>query len=553
MKGLLFIAVCLGVLVGSGEAYHRSAETESMKPVFLSGNAAADWRAHAATASVCVADEMPSASILAGWKRLGVTMLRRAAWDPEGSAEFFRRQAGFLPFHERADGVWLEGEANFPETWKRALAEAKTDVEVAQYLDSLADEAVASGDHRLVLEGRRVKWMFDQLDYASTDLDRLRLEFVAAAKFLEEALGKPAKDLPTSVPAAIEPDVARFRPEGAADAKKIDVQSGQTYPLSDGMTFFYDARFFVLNIPTAVRGCRVRLYLPGHETGSLVPYEYVFDFSEPDAGPRAPVIGRGLFSLVDRFGGRYPDADRRVRCVQRRSWSPAAPELHPHFEVKGEGKARQAVFTVDWMNLYGLWPMQRPGKSDVWHLIVDRLPDGGAQTFKLVWPRGNTSAFDGFCHSINSWRMSERYKGAVAKARGLFLRSAAESRYGTLPAKAAGCRMFDVASDAMFVARCIEPKVRANADLAKAVDVPNICEEPKYLKGDKTYRGRIWRALGRLLYFGHEADLARRDYLALRFDGKEPPEPKAEKKVETPRGPSLSADDDAIELDDKEF
>ena len=552
MRSLVFFAAGLLACVGWCD-YHRSAAAEQVKPVFLSGNAAADWQAYAATAAVCVADEMPSASILAGWKRLGVTMLRRAAWDPEGSAEFFRRQAGFLPFRERADGVWLEGEESFPETWKRALAEAKTDVEVAQYLGALADEAVASGDHRLVLEGRRVKWMFDQLDYTSTDLDRLRLEFVAAAKFLEEVLGKPAKDLPTSVPAPIEPDVARFRPEGAADAKKIDVQSGQTYPLSDGMTFLYDTRFFVLNIPTAIGGCRVRLYLPGHETGSLVPYEYVFDFTEAEVGPRAPVVGRGLFALVDRFGGRDPDADRRVRCVQRRSWSPTAPELHPHFEVKDEGKVRQAVFTVDWMNLYGLWPMQRVNVSDIWYVVIDRLPDGGAQTFKLVWPRGKASAFDGFCHSINSWRMSERYKDAVAKARGLFLRSAAESRYGTLPSKAAGIRMFDVASDAMFVTRCIEPKVKANADLAKAVDVPNICTEPKYLNGDKAYRGRVWRALGRLLYFGHEADLARRDYLALRFAGKEPPPPKSAERSAVAHGPDVSDGEDAIELDDKEF
>lgn len=552
MKRLVFFSAGLFACVGWC-GYHRSAETETVKPVFLSGNAAADWQAHAATAAVCVADEMPSAAVLACWKRIGVTMLRRAAWDSEGSAEFFRRQAGFLPFHEQADGVWLEGEADFPETWRRALAEAKTDVEVAQYLDSLADAAIASGDHRLVLEGRRVKWMFDELDFASTDLDRLRLEFVATAKFLEEALGKPAKDLPTSVSAPIEPDVARFKPEGAANARKIDLLPGQTHPLVGGTTFSYDTRFFVLNLPTAIRGCRVRLYIPGRETGSLVPYEYVFDFAEPDAGPCAPVVGRGLYSLVDRFGGRDPDADRRVRCVQRRSWSPAAPELHPHFEVKGEAAAREAVFTVDWMNLYGLWPMGRANQADVWYLIVDRLPDGGAETFKLVWPRGKASAFDGFCHSINSWRMSERYKDAVAKARGLFRRSAVESRYGTLAAKTPSGRMFDVAGDAMFVTRCIEPKVAANADLAKAVDVPNICAEPKYLSGDKTYRGRVWRALGRLLYFGHEADLVRRDYLALRFAGKEPPPPKQTGGKERSRGPDLSADEDTIELDDKEF
>lgn len=59
------------------------------------------------------------------------------------------------------------------------------------------DATVAVGDELpksnvLQLEGRQVKWLFDQLDFEGTDLDCLRLEFVAGAKVAVELT--PKKD-----------------------------------------------------------------------------------------------------------------------------------------------------------------------------------------------------------------------------------------------------------------------------------------------------------------------------------------------------------------------
>ena len=132
--------------------------SDGLKPVELTGDMRADWTNHAVTAEACIVDEVPTENILNQWKRLGVRILKRVAFDPECSAEYFRRKVGFLAVHEEADGVWLVGEDGFPETWKRSLAEAKIDVAVTLYCKSLAEEALGwkAKDHKVWIEGRRV-------------------------------------------------------------------------------------------------------------------------------------------------------------------------------------------------------------------------------------------------------------------------------------------------------------------------------------------------------------------------------------------------------------
>ena len=559
MKRLFTTAIAvLAAAASMAEDYYHSAASSPLKPVPLTGNAQEDWQKFALEAEVCVADEMPAENMLASWRRLGVKMLRRAAWSEEGSAEFFRRQTGFLPFHEHADGVWLEGEEHFPETWKRALAEAKTDLEVAQYLDALADEAIASGDHRLKLEGRRVKWMFDEFDFASMDLDRLRLEFVAYAKFLEDVLGKPAKNLPADVPAPITPDGTPFTPGAPLKAETVTLAYGVSSPLAGGMTFRYDGQGFEFRMPDTVGHLSLRLYIPGEGPGTWVPYEYVIDLSDEDDSPRAPVVGRGLFTLADRFGGRGGLGDRRCRAVRRRSPSPSAPDLHASFHCHDENTKNCAVLGVEWMNLYGKWPSVRNGVTDRWYVVIAPVPGSdAAAAFQLVWPRGKAQNFNAFAHGVNEWKMGQRYAAAVGRAKGLFTRSAVEERYGPVKAKKPTFQLFDLAGDQMFAERCVLPKVEANADLARITHAANICEEPAYKNGEPHLRDRVWHALDRLLYFDHETDIMRRDYLALRLAGKEPPEPgpkdAPDVRQTTPADPDALLGDDMIELDDKEF
>ena len=343
IRGLALVAAVVSAgLVHGGFFYSETADA-ALKPVPLTGRMSVDFRTHALTAKACVADRMPSQNILQSWKKLGVKMLRRAAWDPEVSAEYFRRKCGFLAFHEGADGVWLEGEGNFSESWKQALAEAKTDVEVAQYLAALGEEARASKDHRLVLEGRRVQWLFEHLKYEYADLDCLRLEFVAYAKFLEGAMGKKAKDLPIAPAAAFKTPYEKFTPWGVAnvnsDLPRTAVAMDKPVELAEGFSFKAGYAGFSVTVRgkggepgTGYPGgtYRLKLYLPGDGKGGnlYIPYEYKIDLS-PLAPGRAPIQNSGYF-VTERFGdgclSQYSKPNPwRCEPVLRRSPSPTNP------------------------------------------------------------------------------------------------------------------------------------------------------------------------------------------------------------------------------------
>lgn len=543
-KASLWILAAVPLCAFGG--YYQSAETAQVRPIFLTGNVEEDFRVHAVNAKVCVCDELPPDSILQSWKLLGVKMLRRAAWDPEGSAEFFRRQAGFLAFAEGADGVWLEGERNFPDTWKRSLKEAKTDVEVAQYLDSLADEAIAGKDHRVRLQGRRVKWMFREFDFRSANLDRLRLEFVAYAKFLEQQLDKSPRDLPTAVPDPILPDVLPFVPGAPRKAKTVTVKMKTFLPLVNGVSFRADGKEFHFMIDAKVKGCRIRFYIPEADGKCFTPYEYVVN-QEKDIGdhPRAPQVGAGLYRLEDRFGARYGWTDRRWRCVQRRSWGRNAPEPIDRdvtYFTLGSGKALNFL----WMDLYGKWPLPKDGVGAVWYVIVDRLPgDETGEVIQLKWPTGAPVAFEEFANAVNNWRVEQRYKDILIRTKELFSRGAVERRYGYKPVKTPTCQLFDVASDAMFMERCLGPRIEADSGLAKAVHTTGFLTLPDYVKGDKDVRDRIWKSIDRLIYMGYDFEILRRDYLARRLAGKEPPavKPVAVDEFKQPESLKLEGED----------
>lgn len=504
----LLVSTLAVVRGGADESYYHS-ESEGLHPVVLSGFAEDDFRKHGLTAQVCVCEQMPQPNILQSWKKLGVKMLRRAAWDPEGSAEFFRRQAGFLPFAEGADGVWLEGEKAFPETWKRALAEAKIDLSVARYLDLLADEALKHEDHHLVLEGRRIKWMFDEFDFRSANLDRLRLEFVAYAKYLEQKLGKLPRNLPVTVPPPIEPDVQPFTPCEGMKTKKIKTKFELTI-LGYGAYFRARKENFEFLIPDKWLRYRLKFYIPNSATGAYVPYEYLVDLSDREKDKTmAPVVGKGLFSIEDRFGG----VNRQYQTLQRRSWSRQAPEpVHLRHGISNGWLMHQFY----WLDFYGFWPTLRDGVSDKWYLIVDRLDGNTPLAFEFEWEEGATTNFTGFAAKCNNKWLDDRYKQMLSRTQGLFSRAAVEARYGCTQIASPTFQLFDSASDTMFLERCLNPCVAANAELAKNIHVPN------YLKGDVTVCDRIWHALDRLLYFEYDMEAVRRDYLALRLAGKEP-------------------------------
>ena len=566
-----FLAVFLA-LVAKGEGYYVSAESSGIRPVELTGQLDDDFRKLALDATVAVGDELPKPNVLQSWKLMGVRMLRRAAWDPEGSAEFFRRQAGFLPFFEHADGVWLEGEANFPDTWKRALAEAKVDLSVAQYLDGLAEEALKSGDHRLQLEGRRVKWLFDQLDFEGTDLDCLRLEFVAYAKFLEDVLGKPAKDLPTKPAAPIEPDVRPFTPCAGREVPRVEVTtegpvtlapgfSVELTPRSGGITFILSS-----DKKSADKGWpggryRLKFYVPDGDR-TFLPYEFLIDLTDvPER--RAPAPGYGLYFITERFGWGKFFTSWRCRPILHRS--PSAAFLPVNYKenglpinptvkfVRAADGSWTAKVCIDPLSLYGHWPMVRDNERDQWYVTIDRLPDqsGGAEV-KLIWPRGAEKNYASFATAIDYCALRNRYKAALHETRDMYRRGEAEELYPCVRAKKPTFQRFS-AGDTMFLERCVEPLIEKTLNVAKMTsNIPNGFElqmyrEPIHIKM------MIWKAIRKMLTLPYDVSRERRDYLALRFAGKEPP-PVA-KKDDAPKAdaPDISADDAVIELEDKEF
>ena len=566
-----FLAMFLA-LGAKGEGYYVSAESSGIRPVELTGQLDDDFRKLALDATVAVGDELPKPNVLQSWKLMGVRMLRRAAWDPEGSAEFFRRQAGFLPFFEHADGVWLEGEANFPDTWKRALAEAKVDLSVAQYLDGLAEEALKSGDHRLRLKGRRVKWLFDQLDFEGTDLDCLRLEFVAYAKFLEDVLGKPAKDLPTKPAAPIEPDVMPFTPCAGREVPRIEMTlkepvtlapgfSVELTPRSGGITFILSSDKKSKDKGWPGGRYRLKFYVPDGDR-TYLPYEFLIDLTDV-LELRAPAPGYGLYFITERFGWGKFFTSWRCRPILHRS--PSAAFLPVNYKenglpinptvkfVRAADGSWTAKVCIDPLSLYGHWPMVRDNVRDQWYVTIDRLPDqsGGAEV-KLIWPRGAEKNYVSFATAIDYCALRNRYKAALHETRDMYRRGEAEELYPCVRAKKPTFQRFS-ASDTMFLERCVEPLVEKTLNVAKMTsNVPNGFElqmyrEPIHIKM------MIWKAIRKMLTLPYDVSRERRDYLALRFAGKEPP-PVA-KKDDAPKAdaPDISADDAVIELEDKEF
>ena len=282
------------------------------------GHEELDFGAWAETASAVAFDCLPRAHLLHSWKDLGVTVLKTVRFDCEGTAERFRREAGFLAFLEGADGIWVPELEALPENWRRALDEAREDRRILDYLASLRDRAAASPDSSVWIEARRVTFFFAWLPATWENLDRLRLECVGWAKRLEQLLGvKPAK-LPTSAAAPIEPAGAAYKPYDGrfreAEAVKVDV-SCKDVPLGEGLFFSANEKGFSLSFsvtnkddvaawksPGRELDFRVYVSVPGR-AGEFLPYRFHCDLDPMWTGPRAPSRGRGsfLYATDERF------------------------------------------------------------------------------------------------------------------------------------------------------------------------------------------------------------------------------------------------------------
>lgn len=533
---------------------------------------------HAETAGVVAFDRLPRPNILHSWKSLGVTVLKTLRNDPEMSPERFRREAGFLAFRDGADGIYLAG-AKPAGDYARALDEAKEDWRVLEYARSLGDRAMASDDGLIRIEGRRATYYLQGIFPADWEnLDCMRLECTAWAKRLEQILGVSAAKLPTTVPANPLPEFATFKPYDAAAPDTVNVGGeGKSVKLGEGLEFRWDAIGFSLTVEThkgrelpsqwASPGGALdfRIYIPGKKPGEWLPYRYHCDLNPLLKGTvRAPARGRGsfLYGTDERFipyDQAYESHNNRVMEWPRlRTHGPDCPDLRPRLTIEPvKGGGYRASLRVDWLSLYGRWPMQGSGtRGDTWFVGVDRMPDGGEPiAVKLIWPKPNATLFERFCGRFAPGAITTIYKEELARTNERWLLGLRDHYYRFLKTKEPCYNSGDYESDEMFRTRLEQPLVDANMAAWEMIwndkDHPN----PTLRKQTPAVQASIHKMLGRMLYLSHTVGLLRRDYLAGRFAGKVPPEPakKKDNSDASPATPDADFDEEAISLDDKEF
>lgn len=532
----------------------------------------------AENASAVAFDVMPRAHLLHTWKLLGVTLLKTVRFEPEGSADHFRREASFLAFQSGADGIWLPDADQLPASWKLALAEAREDWRIMAYLRKLSLQAQKHPDSKVWIEGRRVNYWFGWMPADWENLDTLRFECIAYAKRLEQLLGLPPSDLKARRPAAIEPQCLEFMPY--SDWAERPVQKpikklGDTLSFDGGLIFKADKNGFSLtythtNGPSLKQWSNpggavdFRLYIQSDKPGVFLPYRFHCDLDPQWYGVRAPSTSREgwLFSTDERFRPysiAYGVRNIRVQTWPRlRDFSPDYPNLRPSFSLQGnkEGGWR-ATISFSWLSLYGHWPMLRDGKNDIWFVGIDKAPYLDAPVAgRVLFPRGSKNLFAHFASSMTTGGITEIYKEELVRAGTMWTTAQAESYYPSAKTETPTFQRYDVESDKMFYERMVKPLVDANENAWQLIWTDREHKNPKFLKQTDRVKMLIWQHLGRMLYLSYDVGLLRRDYLEMRYAGQEPPEVKKKEDLsrqELPKEPDVDFDMDAIQLDDKEF
>ena len=102
--------------------------------------------------------------------------------------------------------------------------------------------------------------------------------------------------------------------------------------------------------------------------------------------------------------------------------------------------------------------------------------------------------------------------------------------------------------------RILQPILDLNENAWQAVWTDKE-HKPTFAKLPERVQYDILKNLPRMIYMSPRVGLLRRDYLRDRYAGKEPPEPPPKKEPENaaPKAPDADFDEDAIQLDDKEF
>ena len=532
----------------------------------------------AETASAVAFLQMPRRHLIHSWKSLGVTVLKTVRFQPEGSAVRFRREASFIAFQGGADGIWLPDSDNLPPGWREALAEAREDWRILLYLKSLADEAAQSDDFAVRMESRRVAYWFGWMPASWENIDTLRLECVVWARRLEELLGKPRASLPEKRASPSEPQVLAFMPYSDAvvkpEQKPLPWLKG-TLVFDGGLSFKADRFGFELSYTTSKGPALAkdqlpggtldfRVYIQGDKPGEFLPYRFHCDLNPEWYGDeRAPYVGEGLFSIDERFrpfsNAIHAHNTRVWTSPVLRDFGPDYPNPQPSVTVTGnKGGGWTATVSVKWVHLFGHWPMQRAGKSDLWFVGLDRAPDTGkALSGRILWPRGSPGNFKTLAALMSPVEMTKAYNAELGRTQKIWTTAHEERLYPYAKTATPSFNRYDVESDRMFWERLVEPLCITNQNAWDVIyaDLKHLSKLPAQPDAVKM---SIWSNYGRMCYLSHEVGLRRLSYLEGRLEGREPPPaPKKAKTAEEVaaqhKAPDADYDPDSLQLDEKEF
>ena len=573
--GYVFVAEPTAAKLASLAAAGKSPLVEALDPV----DDAVAFTNFAKHASAVAFEKIPRYNILHSWKAIGTKVLKTVRYYPEGSAEHFRREAGFKAFQAGADGLWLPNAAELPENFRQALREAAEDWRILLYFRDLRDKAGASEDGIVRTDSRRATYWIGYMPASWENLDTLRLETVAWAKRLEQVLGLPEADLPV-VPAKPIAENLAARPFAGFAEKPVDVAVkkigvNELENLGGGLKFRSNYSGFTLSY-TTTNGPEIAkysnpggaldfaVYIPSTNGVDYLPYTLHCDLDPAWRGERAPALGRGslLFGTDERFKPysiAYGVPNIRVKhWPQVRSYGPDYPDLRASYSldpVKGGGWT--ASVTVSWLALYGHWPMLKNGVGDVWYVGLLKSPETGKPLlFRLAWPKGYEGEYPKIAAGMTTGAISNIYKEELARTYEVWMTAFREHYYPFAKTAKPCFNRYDLESDEMFRTRLLQPLLDANENAWQLIWTDKEHTNPKFNAQVDAVKLKIWKKLGKMLFLSYDAGLLRRDYLRDRFAGKEPAEyvkKEDTSRASAPVGPDVDFDDGAIQLDDVEF
>ncbi len=535
-----------------------------------------NWAEHASAVAFA---QLPRRHLLHTWKKLGVKLLKTVRFEPEGTADHFRREASFLAFVNGADGLWLPNADEFPDAWRRALDEAREDWRILLYLKALAEQVAKHPDGNVRIEARRIAYWFGWMPASWEKPDVLRLECVAYAKRLEQLLGRPAADLPVRRSAAIEPQTLPFMPYADWPEKPVQMSMrklGDTVRFDGGLSFRADYNGFSITWSTT-NGPPLgkwqqpggtldfRLYVSTDEPGVFLPYRFHCDFDPTHyCIQRAPATGRNhfLFGTDERFRPfsiAYGVHNPRIWTWPRlRDFGPDYPNPRPSLRVEGNKVGGwRATLSFSWLSFYGHWPMQKGGRADLWFIGVDHAPGlDRPLAGRVLWPRGHANNFRRFADRMTTGAITDIYKEELGRTQTVWTTADAERYYPFARTANPTFHRYDLESDKMFYGRLVRPLLDANANAWELIWTDKEHKNPKFIQQSDRVKMLIWQNLVRMLFLSHEVGLRRLDYLEGRYAGVEPPpyESKVDPaRANVPTEPDIDYDPDAIQLDDKEF